>query len=85
MSKIIDRQISKHFKGQGNFDRDTLSTFLTDLDPEITDSALTWRIHDLVKRKVIDQAKLGLYIISEKEVYKPMVSDSLSRVVINCQ
>ena len=37
MSKIIDRQISKHFKGKGHFNRDTLSSFLTDLDPEITE------------------------------------------------
>lgn len=80
MSKIIDRQISKHFKGKGHFDRDTLSTFLTDLDPEITESALTWRIHDLVKRKVVDQVKLGIYIISEKEVYKPMISEKLARL-----
>lgn len=48
MSKIIDRQISNHFKGKGRFDRGILSSFLTDLDPEITESALTWRIHDLV-------------------------------------
>lgn len=80
MSKIIDRQISKHFKGKGHFDRDTLSSFLTDLDPEITESALTWRIHDLVKRKVIDQVKLGVYTISNKEAYKPFVSDKLARL-----
>lgn len=80
MSKIIDHQISKHFKGKGHFDRDTLSSFLTGLDPEITESALTWRIHDLVKRKVIDQVKLGVYIISNKEAYKPFVSEKLGRL-----
>jgi len=80
MSKIIDRQISKHFKDKGHFDRGILSAFLTDLDPEITESALTWRIHDLVNRKVIDQVKLGVYIISDKEVYKPFVSDKLARL-----
>jgi hypothetical protein len=80
MSKIIDRQISKYFKGKGHFDRDTLSSFLTDLDPEITESALTWRIHDLVKRKVIDQVKLGVYTISNKEAYKPFVSEKLARL-----
>lgn len=84
MSKIIDHQISKHFKGKDHFDRGTLSSFLTDLDPEITESALAWRINDLVKRKVIDQVKLGIYTISEKEVYQPFVSDklaSLSKIV----
>ena len=50
MSKIIDLQISKQFKGKGNFKRDTLSSFLTDLDTEIAKSALMWRIHDMVKR-----------------------------------
>ena len=80
MSKIIDRQISKHFKGKGHFNRDTLSSFLTDLDPEITESVLTWRIHDLVKRKVIDQVKIGVYTISDKVAYKPFVSDKLARL-----
>ncbi len=80
MSKIIDRQISKHFKGKGHFNRDALSSFLTDLDPEITESALKWRVHDLVKRKVIDQVKLGVYTISNKEIYKPFVSDKLARL-----
>ncbi|MDO8969012.1 DUF6577 family protein [Algoriphagus sp.] len=84
MSKIIDRQILKQFKGKGHFDRNTLNSFLTDLDPEISESALTWRIHDLVKRKVIDQTKLGVYTISGKEEYKPFLSEklaSLSKIV----
>ncbi|MDG3582882.1 MULTISPECIES: DUF6577 family protein [Galbibacter] len=80
MSKIIDRQISKHFKSKGYFDRDTLSSFLNDLNPEFTESALTWRIHDLVKRKVIDQVKLGVYTISNKEAYKPFVSNKLAQL-----
>lgn len=80
MSKIIDRQISKQFKGKGHFDRDTLITLLIDLDPEISESALSWRIHDLVKRKVIDQVKLGLYTISDKKAYAPFVSDKLARL-----
>ncbi len=80
MSKIIDRQVAKHFKGKGNFDRATLSAFLTDLNPEITESALAWRIHNLVKRKVIDQVKLGVYTISNKAAYRPFVSDKLAQL-----
>lgn len=80
MSNIIDRQILKHFKGKEHFDKDTLSSFLTDLDPEITESALTWRIHDLVKRNVLNQVKLGVYVISDKDIYKPFVSDKLARL-----
>ena len=80
MSNIIDHQITTHFKKKGRFERDTLSTFLVDLDPEITESALTWRIHDLVKREVIDQLKLGLYTISDRLAYKPFVSENLARL-----
>lgn len=80
MSNIIDRQISKQFKGKGHFSRDILSSFLTDLDPEITESALRWRIHDLVKRNVIDQVKLGVYAISNKETYKPFITHKLVRL-----
>jgi hypothetical protein len=80
MSKIIDHQLSKHFKGKGHFGREALSSFLIGLDPEITESALTWRIHDLVKRKVIDQVKLGVFIVSNKESYKPFISEKLGRL-----
>jgi len=80
MSKIIDHQISKHFKGKGHFNRDTLGSFLTDLDPEITKNAIVWRIRDLVNRKVIDQVKLGVYTISNKEAYQPFVSEKLARL-----
>lgn len=80
MSKIIDRQLLKNFKGKGLFDRDTISSFIMDLDPEITESAMTWRIHDLVKRKVLHQVKLGVFVISNKEAYKPFVSDKLARL-----
>jgi hypothetical protein len=80
MSKIVDRQISKHFKGKGHFDRNTLRCLLTDLDPEISESALTWRIHNLVKRKIINQVKRDVYTISDKEAYIPFVSDKLVRL-----
>jgi hypothetical protein len=80
MSNIIDHQISKLFKGKGYFDRDVLRSFLIDLDPAISESALRWRIHDLVKRKVIDQVKLGVFTVSNKETYLPVVSDKLARL-----
>jgi len=85
MYKIIDRQISKQFKGKGYFKREALRSFLTYLDPEISDSALTWRIHDLVTRKVIEQVKLGIYTVSNKELYKPTLSREfvrLSKIVV---
>ena len=80
MNKIIDHQILKRFTGKRHFDRKALGTFLTELDPGITESALTWRIHDLVKRKVIDQVKLGTYTISNKTTYRPFISDKLVRL-----
>lgn len=80
MSKIIDRQVWKHFEGKGYFDRDALSSFLTDLNPEVTESALTWRIHNLVKRGVIGQARLGVYTIAGKQAYKPFISGKLAQL-----
>jgi hypothetical protein len=80
MSTIIDREIATYFKDKGYFNRDALRSFLTDLIPEITENALTWRIYDLVKRKVIDQVKLGVYTISNKRTYQPYITDELAQL-----
>lgn len=77
MSKFIDFQILKQFKDKGYFDRDALIALLVEFDPEITESSLTWRIHDLLKRNVIDQIKLGIFSISNRKKYSPEISQKL--------
>ena len=77
MSKFIDFQILKQFKDKGYFDRDALIALLIEFDPEITESSLTWRIHDLLKRNVIDQIKLGIFSISNRKKYSPEISQKL--------
>lgn len=80
MAKIIDHQILKNFNDEKYFDKEALISFLTDLNPDITENAITWRIHDLVKRKVIEQVKLGRYTISKKTTFNPCISDNLTQL-----
>lgn len=80
MAKILDRQIIRHFQHTEHFDRETLYAFLLELDPDITKSALYWRANDLVKREVLEQVKRGVYAISQKKVYTPLVSEKLGRL-----
>jgi hypothetical protein len=80
MNKIVDRQILSRFDGKGIFGRNDIVSLLRDLDPEISDSAAFWRMHDLVKRRIINQVKLGVYSLSIKEIYRPSGSDELARL-----
>jgi hypothetical protein len=80
MNKIVDRQILSRFDGKGIFGRNDIISLLKDLDPEISDSAAYWRMRDLVERRIIDQVKLGVYSLSIKEIYRPIVSKELARL-----
>ena len=80
MNKIVDRQIISRFDGKGIFGRNDIVSLLKDLDPEISDRAASWRMYDLVKRRIINQVKLGVYSLSIKDVYSPSGSDDLARL-----
>jgi hypothetical protein len=80
MSKVIDHQITTRFSGIGPFDRKALRDFLISLEPETSENAVNWRMHDLIHRKVIDQVQLGIFTISNKVSYEPLVTKELSRL-----
>jgi len=81
MPKIIENKLIEAFKEQSSFDRDELFQFYLDFEPDLKDSTFSWRIYDLKKKDIIKTIGRGLYVISYKPKYKPMLSDNVLKIV----
>jgi len=80
MIKFIEKQLKETFKEENNFDRDALFNFLKQFDPEMTETALSWRIHDLLGKNIIRSIKRGVYSISNSQKYVPVISEKLVKL-----
>jgi len=80
MAKFLEKQLIEVFKEKTHFDRDELFDFFRQYDTEMSESALSWRIHDLLNKNIVKQVKRGVYCISNSEKYVPSVSDKLAKL-----
>jgi hypothetical protein len=80
MTKFIEKQLIETFKERTHFDRDELFDFLKQFDPEMTETALSWRIHDYLNKSIIKSIKRGVYSISNNKKYVPAISDKLVKL-----
>ncbi len=81
MPKILENKLIEAFKERGSFDRDELFQFYLDFEPDLKESTFSWRIYDLKKKDVIKTIGRGLYVISYKPKYKPVLSDNVLKIV----
>ncbi|TVZ26767.1 hypothetical protein JM83_1754 [Gillisia sp. Hel_I_86] len=80
MPKIIENRIIEAFKDQSSFDRDELFHFYLEFEPDLKESTFSWRIYDLKKKDIIKTIGRGLYVISYKPKYKPVLSDNVLKI-----
>lgn len=80
MPKVIENRLIEAFKGQSSFDRDELFQFYLDFEPDLKESTFSWRIYDLKKKDIIKTIGRGLYVISYKPKYKPVLSDNVLKI-----
>src|SRR5690554_1570900 len=80
MTKFIEKQLIETFKERTHFDRGELFSFLKQFDSEMTETALSWRIHDLLNKNTIYSVKRGVYSISNSKKYVPAISDKLIKL-----
>lgn len=80
LKKFVDKQVIEAFGEKSQFDRGELHSLLKQFDPEITETALSWRIHDFLSRNIIQSIKRGVYIIADSQNYIPVISDQLARL-----
>ena len=80
MSRFIEKQLIEAFKERNHFDRVELIGFLKQFDATMTETALSWRIHDLLKKNIITSIKRGVYSISNSTKYVPAITDKLVKL-----
>ena len=80
MPKIIETRLIEEFKKKEVFSREELYKFFRSYEPELKEGTLGWRIYDLKNKNIIKSVKRGLYTISYKPKYKPVLSSELIKV-----
>ncbi len=80
MSNFHRKALIKRFKEASSFSKQELYDLYSDYDPDLKDSTLRWRIHQLKEEGVIRAVKRGEYVISDKPEYVPDLSEKLIRL-----
>lgn len=71
--EFILEQLKKEFKGRESFSREELFDFYRHFEAELKETTFRWRIHDLKNKQVITTISRGLFTLSYKPVFKPLV------------
>ena len=80
MPKLIKNNIIEAFKSHSSFNRDELYNFYLDFEPDLKESTFSWRIYDLKKKNILKTIGRGLYVVSYKPKYKPIISNNGLRI-----
>ncbi|SDS00311.1 hypothetical protein SAMN04487764_1217 [Gillisia sp. Hel1_33_143] len=80
MPKIVENKLIEAFKERSSFDRNELFQFYLDFEPDLKESTFSWRIYDLKKKDIIKTIGRGLYVISYKPKFKPVLSDNVLKI-----
>ena len=80
MPKLIENNIIEAFQKRSSFNRDELYEFYLNSEPNLKESTFSWRIYDLKKKDVIKTIGRGLYVISYKPKYKPVLSNNALKI-----
>jgi len=85
MPKIIENRLIEEFKDRKSFSREELFKFFCFFEPNLKEGTFGWRIYDLKNKNIIKSIKRGLYIISYKPKYKPVLSSELIKLTKKVQ
>lgn len=74
MSDFMEHKLIEEFKDRVCFSREELLGFYLSFEPDLKEGTFSWRIFDLKNKNIIRPVRRGLYVISHKPVYKPVLS-----------
>lgn len=80
MPKIIENRLIEEFNKRESFSREELFEFFRSFEPNLKEGTFGWRIYDLKNKTIIKSIKRGLYTISYKPKYKPVLSSELIKL-----
>lgn len=76
MSKMQIDELKKIFKNNPFTSREFYNFYLKN-EPDLKKTTFRWRVHNLKNNGVIYSPKLGLYVISSKNDFKPLIDNKL--------
>jgi hypothetical protein len=85
MPKIIENRLVEEFKERESFSREELFEFFRLFEPNLKDGTFGWRIYDLKNKNIIKSLKRGLYSISYKPKFKPVLSSEFVKLTKKVQ
>ncbi|MEN8227722.1 MAG: DUF6577 family protein [Bacteroidota bacterium] len=80
MSKIVVNRLIEEFKERESFSREELFEFFCLFEPNLKEGTFGWRVYDLKNKNIIKSLKRGLYSISYKPTFKPVLSSDLIKL-----
>lgn len=80
MSKVLENELVKAFKGKASFSREELYAFYRFFEPELNEGTFGWRIYNLKARNIIKPLKRGVYALSSKPIYTPQASPRMLKL-----
>jgi len=80
MPKTIQNKLIAEFRRREYFTREELFEFFKYFQPDLKEGTFAWRIHNLKNKNIIRSLGRGLYTISRKPLYEPVVSSELLRL-----
>lgn len=79
MNYLSNRIIEK-FGGKEFFSREELFAFFKEFEPNLNKNTFGWRIYDLKSKNIIKSIRRGVYSISSKPVFKPVINRKIKHL-----
>ena len=80
MPRILENRLIAEFKDRESFTREELFDFFCFYEPDLKEGTFGWRVFDLKNKNIIKSKIRGLYTLSTKPEYKPVISKDIYNI-----
>ncbi|NJM53397.1 MAG: hypothetical protein HC846_08390 [Blastocatellia bacterium] len=74
MPILYKKQLQDKFEKRGVFSRAELFEFYSEFEPDLKEGTFGWRIYDLKQKNIIKSVGKGIYTLSDKAEYSPLLN-----------
>lgn len=80
MKQVAEEKLVNFFAGKDIFSRRDLFDFFVQLEADLKEGTLGWRIYDLKKKSILHEVKRGWYTLNVKPTYMPGIDHKVKRL-----
>jgi len=80
MDNNLNNILKEHFSRQETFDVAEIFLFYSEQNPNISQTTVNWRIHNLVQSGVIQRVGRGVYRLGKSNIFKMDLSPQLKKI-----